>query len=315
MLRVIAILLLSALVAGAPAPASAQSYPVKPVELIVPFPAGGRTDIIARQWAQAASRHLGQQVVVVQKVGGGGAVGSIHVMNAPADGYTLMATTIGNQVLRPISAEVPYRYDSFAPIGQLSAATLVLAAKSDRPWKDLKELAADARKRPGEITFGTPLKLLPHLTVARYAKAAGIDLKLVPQTGDAPAITATLGGHIDMVVASLGSVLPHLKTGALRALGTFSAARDPGLPNVATATEQGYAVVGEPWTGIAGPKGLPPAVLAKVRQAFAEVLKDPEFVAAMDKLGERIVPLNADAFGARWKQDYDGLEAVIKPPR
>jgi len=311
MLRLIAILLLTALAAAAPAPARAQ-YPTKPVELVVPFPAGGRTDIIARQWAAAAGKHLGQQLVVVQKVGGGGAVGSIHVMNAPADGYTLMATTIGNQVLRPISATVPYRYDSFAPIGQISAATLVLAAKSDRPWKTLSELVADAKKRPGAITFGTPLKLLPHLTVARFARAAGVDLKHVPQTGDGPAITATLGGHVDMVVTSVGTILSHIKAGNLRPLGVFSEARDPALPEAATAGEQGFAVVGEPWTGIAAPKGTPAEVLARLRSVFELTIKDPEFVAGMEKLGERIVPMRADRFGARWAQDFEGLEPVVK---
>jgi tripartite-type tricarboxylate transporter receptor subunit TctC len=304
--------LLLATFLAAPALALAQAYPARPVELIVPFPAGGRTDIIARQWAQAAGKHLGQQVVVVQKVGGGGAVGSIQVMNAAPDGYTLMATTIGNQVLRPISATVPYRYDSFAPVGQISAATLVLAAKADRPWKSLKDLAEDARRRPGAITFGTPLKLLPHLTVARFARAAGIDLKHVPQGGDAPAITATLGGHVDLVVASVGGVLGHITSGALRPLGTFSSERDPALPDVPTATEQGFPVVGEPWTGIAAPKETPAEVLGKLRQVFQMTLKDPEFVASMDRLGERIVPLDAERFGARWKQDYDGLEPVIK---
>lgn len=314
MTRALASLVAALLGLAAPAVALAE-YPTKPVELIVPFPAGGRTDIIARQWAAAAGKHLGQQVVVVQKVGGGGAVGSIHVANAPADGYTIMATTIGNQVLRPISAKVPYRYDSFAPVGQISAATLVLACRTDRPWQSLRDLAADARKRPGAITFGTPLKLLPHLTVARYASAAGIDLKHVPQGGDAPAITATLGGHVDLVIASLGGVRGHIKAGALRPLGTFSAERDPGLPGVATATEQGFPVVGEPWTGIAAPKATPPAVLARLREVFQATITDPEFVQGMAKLGERIVPLDADRFGARWKRDFEALEAVIKALR
>lgn len=309
---ILATLLLALVTPVAPVAAAAQGYPAKPVEMIVPFPAGGRTDIIARQWAAVAGKHLGQQVVVVQKVGGGGAVGSIAVMNAPADGYTIMCTTIGNQVLRPLSASVPYRYDSFAPIGQLSAATLVLAAKSDRPWKNLKDLVEDAKRRPGAITFSTPLKLLPHLTVERFAAKAGVQLKLVPQTGDAPAITAALGGHVDMVIASLGGILPHLQAATLRALGTFSDQRDPGLPDVATATEQGFPVVGAPWTGIAAPKGTPPEVLAKLRATFDAVLRDPEFVAGMQKLGEQIVPLAADAFGARWQQDHDGYESVIK---
>jgi tripartite-type tricarboxylate transporter receptor subunit TctC len=307
------ILTLALLVAAAlPGTAWPQSYPAKPVEVIVPFPAGGRTDLVARQWAAVAQRHLGQQMVVVNRTGGGGATGTVAAVNAPKDGYTILATTIGNQVLRPLSAEVPYRYSDLAPVGQITAATLALAAKADRPWKTLKDLVEDAKRRPNAITFGTPLLLLPHMTVARFAATAGVELKHVPQTGDGPSVTAVLGGHIDLIVSSLGPVLPHAQTGAMRVLGTFSDARDPALPEIATAREQGFDVVGAPWTGIAAPPGTDPAALAKLREVFTAVLRDPEFVAGMQRLGEQIVPLDWQAFGARWKTDWEQFEKISK---
>jgi tripartite-type tricarboxylate transporter receptor subunit TctC len=303
-------LALAALVIFLAAPVSA--YPTKAIEVVVPFPAGGRTDIIARQFAATASKHLGQQMVVVNKVGGGGAVGTAAVIGAPPDGYTLIATTIGNQILRPLSAQVPYRYDQLSAIGQIAASPLGLATRPDRPWKSLQELAADAKKRPNEISFAANLLLLPHLTVAAYAERAGVQLKHVPQTGDAPGITAALGGHIDLVVSANSTLVSHVKSGALRVLGTFSAARDPALPDVPTAKEQGYAVIGEPWTGLAAPPSTPADVLAKLRSVFAAVMKDPEFLAGMQKIGEEPRPLDHVAFAARWKQDWDEFEKIVK---
>jgi tripartite-type tricarboxylate transporter receptor subunit TctC len=295
-----------------PWPAAAADYPTKPIELIVPWPAGGRTGLIARLYAAVASRHLGQQMVVVNKPGGGGAVGTTFVAQAPADGYTLLAATVGGNVMRPLTASVPYTYDSFAPIGQITASTLVLAARSDRPWKGLTDLVADAKRRPSPITFSTVFGVVPHVAMEAFAERAGIALKIVPQAGDAPGVTAVLGGHVDMIIAAPGPLLPHIKAGSLRALTTFNDARDPVLADVPTAKEQGYPIVATPWTGIVAPKGTAAEALAKLRATFAGVLADPEFVAGMQKLGEHILPLEPAAFAARWKQDHEQYE---KPAR
>ena len=293
-------------------PALAQ-YPTKAVELIVPFPAGGRTDIVARQFAAVASKHLGQQMVVVNRTGGGGAVGTLAVINGTPDGHTLLATTIGNQVLRPLSADVGYKPWDLAAVGQITESTVSLVAKADRPWKDLRDLAAEAKKRPHQISFAANLLLLPHLITALFEDKAGIQLKHVPQQGDAPGITAVLGGHIDLVTASaVGTILPHVKAGSLRVLGTFGPKRDPALPEVATATEQGYPVTGGPWTGIAAPPKTSSEALAKLRSVFAMVMKDPEFAAGLTKLGEQLVVLDHEAFAARWKTDFEQYDRVVK---
>jgi tripartite-type tricarboxylate transporter receptor subunit TctC len=309
--RTIALALLLAAFLPA-APALAQ-YPTKTVELIVPFPAGGRTDIVARQFAAVASRHLGQQMVVVNRVGGGGAVGTLAVINATPDGHTVLATTIGNQVLRPLSAEVGYKPWDLAAIGQITESTMSFATKADRPWHDLRALVADAKKRPNQVSFAANLLLLPHLVTALFEERAGVQLKHVPQQGDAPGITAVLGGHVDLVTASaIGTILPHVKAGNMRVLGTFGTQRDPALPDVATATEQGYAVTGGPWTGVAAPAKTPPEALAKLRSVFAMVMKDPEFVAGLEKLGEQLVVLDHEAFAARWKTDFEQYDRVVK---
>jgi len=294
------------------APALTAAFPTKPVELIVPWPAGGRTDLIGRLFAAAASKHLGQSVVVVNKPGGGGATGTVGVANAPADGHTLQVAHIGGKAMRPLSASVPYRYDSFAPVGQITASTIVLAANASRPWKNLRDLMEAAKTAASPPTYGCPFGVVPHLAVVALARHAGVDLKHLPQQGDGPSITATLGGHQDMIIASPAAVLPHVKAGTLRALATFGTERDPFLPDVATATEQGFAVVATPWTGIAAPKTTPPEALARLRQVFETVMKDPEFAAGMQKLGERIAPVVGDAFAAQWKRDHEQWEAPVK---
>jgi tripartite-type tricarboxylate transporter receptor subunit TctC len=293
-------------------PVLAAAYPTKPVELIVPWAAGGRADLIARLFAAAAGKHLGQSMVVVNKPGGGGATGTVGVANAPADGHTLLAATIGGNVLRPLSTTLPYRYDSFAPVGQITVSTMVLAANASRPWKNLRELVEAAKKAQTPPTYGCPFGVVPHLAVIAVGNQGGVELRHVPQQGDGPSITATLGGHQDMLIGSPATLLPHIKTGALRALATFGTERDPFLPDVPTAREQGFPVIAAPWTGIAAPKATPPEVLAKLRLVFEAVLKDPEFVAGMEKLGERIVPVVGEPFAAQWKRDHEQWEAPSK---
>jgi tripartite-type tricarboxylate transporter receptor subunit TctC len=295
------------LVAASPRAARAE-FPARPIELVVPWAAGGRADLVMRLFARSAARHLPHPVVVVNKPGGSGATGTVAVMNAPADGHTLLAATVGANVIRPLTASLPYRHDSFAPVGQITASTLILASKADRPWKSLAELVADAKRRPSPPTYACPVGVIPHIAMVAVARRAGVELRLVPHQGDGPSATAVLGGHVDMMIGAPPTMLPHLRTGDMRALATFGEVRDPALPDVPTAREQGFDVVATPWTGIAAPKATPPAVLARLQQVFEAALKDPEFVAGMEKLGERITPVVGEAFAARWQQDHDRWE-------
>jgi tripartite-type tricarboxylate transporter receptor subunit TctC len=311
MTRFLLLALLTATVAS-PTSAAAADYPTKPIELVVPWAAGGRADIIMRLFAASAGKHLSHPIVVVNKPGGSGSTGTIAVMHAPADGHTLLAATVGGNVIRPLTATLPYRYDSFAPVGQITASTLVLASKADRPWKSLAEMIADGKRRATPPTFACPVGSIPHIAMIAISQRSGVDLRLVPQQGDGPSVTAVLGGHVDTIIGSPAAILPHLKTGDMRALATFGETRDPGLPDVPTATEQGFRIVASPWTGIAAPKGTPPAILARLRQIFEAVVREPEFLAGMDKLGERVTPIVGEAFAARWKQDHDLWEEPAK---
>jgi putative tricarboxylic transport membrane protein len=313
--RVIVLLAVTTMILGiAPRRAGAE-FPTRPVELVVPWQAGGRADLISRLFAAAAARRLGQSIVVVNRPGGGGATGTIAVMNSRADGHTLLAATIGGNVMRPLSMSVPYRYDSFAPVGQITTSLLVLAARADRPWRGLKDLVLDAKARPSPPTFSCPFGVVPHLAMLAIAARGGVELKIVPEQGDGQSVTAVLGGHVDMVIGAPAALLPHVRTGAMRALATFGDARDALLPDVPTAKEQGFPVLAAPWTGIVAPKATPPEVLAKLQDVFEAVMKDPDFIAGMDKLGERITPLVGDAFAARWKQDHEQWEGPSRAVR
>ncbi len=315
MARLVLFALLTTMALVSVPPAIPAEFPTKPIELVVPWAAGGRADIIIRLFAASAGKHLPHPIVVVNKPGGGGATGTILVMNAVADGHTLLAATVGGNVIRPLTTSLPYRYDSFAPVGQITASTLVLASKADRPWKNLAEMVTDAKKRATSPTFGCPFGVIPHIAMLAVARRAGVDFKLVPQQGDGPSVTAVLGGHIDTIIGSPAAILPHLKSGDMRALATFGEARDPVLADVPTATEQGFPIVATPWTGIAAPKATPPAVLARLRQMFEAAVKDPEFVTALDKLGERVIPMVGETFGARWKHDHEQWEEPAKTVR
>jgi tripartite-type tricarboxylate transporter receptor subunit TctC len=309
MRRSILFAVFATILAAPTASAVAADFPTKPIEIVVPWAAGGRADLIVRLFAASAARHAPHPMVVVNKPGASGATGTIAVLSAPADGQTLLAATVGGNVLRPLtSAGLPYRYDSFAPVGQITASTLVLACKADRPWKNLAEMVADGKKRAMPPTFASPFGVIPHIAMIAVAQRSGTDMKIVPQQGDGPSVTAVLGGHVDTIIGAPAAIMPHIKSGDLRPLATFGDARDPALPDVATAKEQGFPVVATPWTGLAAPKATPPATLLRLQKIFEAVVKDPQFIAGMDRLGERVTPIVGEAFAARWKQDHDQWE-------
>lgn len=289
--------------------ASAQQYPAKPITFVVPWPAGGTTDIIGRLLGDAMAKELGQPVAVVNRVGGGGAVGTKAAFDAPKDGYTVLVTTSGNHVLTPIKGNVGYQPDDFIGIGQISSRTLILATKADR-WKSARELIADAKANPGKFTFGAVPNVLPYLVASGFAKAAGIQLTHVPQTGGAPGVTGVLGGHLDLVPESLESVQQHLKSGAMRGLVVFNEARDPAAPDVPTAKELGFDVVGNPWTGLAVAKGTPEPIVLRLREVMAKVAKDPAFVTLVERSGASIEYLDGPTFTTLFSRDFEKFKAA-----
>lgn len=295
------------------APPARGEYPSRPIELVVSFPAGGSTDIICRALSDVAPKYLGQPLVVVNRAGAGGSLATAQVAQAKPDGHTLLCAIIGPNVLQPHMRKLPYGVDSFIPIVHISSRTIALGVKADAPWKSLKDLVEDARKNPGKIRYGVSQGALPHLMVLNLVKRAGIQLTHVPYQGDAPGITALLGGHIELVSASsISALVPHLKAGTVRVLGIFEAQRLKEFPDIPTAKEAGFDVTGNAWTGVAAPKGTPDEVVQKLEDALLRTMSDPAFLDRMAKVGERVDAFGRKEFTEKWYREYERYGAIIR---
>jgi tripartite-type tricarboxylate transporter receptor subunit TctC len=315
-IRDIVVVAFALMLMAAPTPAQ-ESYPVRPLTVVVPFPPGGVADLTARPLAPALERVLKQPVVVVNKQGAAGAVGMQSVAIAKPDGYTLMVALVSVSTIPEVDALLgrtpAYTRDQLVGIARLNADPPVLVVGAEQPWKSLKELIEDARRRPGEITYASSgLYGASHVPMEMLLHAAGIRMRHLPTTGGGPATTAVLGGHAALWPSPPGIALPHIKAGKLRPLGTFGAARLAALPEVPTLKELGYDVEYYLWAALFAPRGLPPAVFATLRDATRRAVQDPQFRSAMDKVETPIAYQDADEFRAWWDADARRLAAVIK---
>jgi tripartite-type tricarboxylate transporter receptor subunit TctC len=274
------------LIAAATAPTGAQSYPTKPIKMIVPFPPGGPIDSIGRLIGQHMTGELGQNIVIEARPGAGGTLGANAVANAPADGYTLL---MGSTTTLSISPHL-YKnigYDpvkGLVPVATVSIGAMVLAVNPSVQVSDLKGLIAYAKANPGKLNFGAGTASPPHLAGELFKQMACVNVVFVPYRGAAPAVTDLLGGQIQFMVDAIGTLRPHIEAGKIKALAVTSTARNPALPNVPTMIEAGvpgYTL--DFWTGVATANGTPPAVIAKLNGAINNALKKPDVQAAMAK--------------------------------
>jgi tripartite-type tricarboxylate transporter receptor subunit TctC len=289
------------------------AFPTKAVELVVAFPAGGSTDQMIRPLAEAASSVLGQQVVVVNKPGGNGTIGTGEVARARPDGYTVLVMQAGPGATQPHQGDVPYKIEDFEPLMLIFRNPLILGVGGHTPWKSVAEFVENARKRPGEIKFGaSPVGGLPHLVMVQLERAADVRVTTVPYQGMGQALPALMGGHIDAVSAHPADVVAHLETGNLRLLGAYQPERLREFPELPTMKEQGYDVVGSVWGGLVVPKGTPKAVQTKLHDAFKTALESRQLNEAWGTL--RISPsyAPADEFLRIWKEDFDRFGPLIR---
>src|SRR5215510_9768448 len=262
------------------APASADDpYPTRPITIVVPFPPGGIADLTARPLAASLERILKQPFVVSNKPGAAGAVGTQSVAVAKADGYTLLVALVSisstPEVDKLFGRPATYTRDQFVGIARLNADPPVLAVNG--PWKTLKELVDDAKKRPGEITFASSGPYgASHLPLEMFLQAAGLKMRHLPTTGGGPATTAVLGGHAQLWASPPALAAPHIQAGKMRALATWGATRLAAFPDVPTLKELGYDVEYYIWTGLFAPKGAPPQVIQTLRDATRKAMQDPE---------------------------------------
>jgi tripartite-type tricarboxylate transporter receptor subunit TctC len=281
------LLALAALALAAASPAAAQTFPDKPVKLIVPFVAGGPIDTMARFVAQPLAARLGQSVIVENRPGTGGTLATRAVAAAEPDGYTLLFGSSGTLAVAPALYASP-GYDpvrSFTPVATISVLPMLLVVHPSIPARSVAELVAYARANPGRLNYGASLATPPHLLSALFAHKAGIDTLYVAYKGSAPAVTDLLAGTMQWSIDGLTILAPLAKDGRLRALALASGARWPDLPDVPTLIEQGYPDVSlDAWAGVVAPAGTPLPVVAKLNAAINEALAGAEVKAALMKL-------------------------------
>jgi tripartite-type tricarboxylate transporter receptor subunit TctC len=309
---------LVALVLGVAALAAAQEpFPSRPITVVNPFPPGGQADLSGRPLVAALEKVFKQPVVLTNKPGAAGAVGMQSVAVAKPDGYTITITVPSLSTLPEVDklfARTPtITREQFAPIARINADPCLVVVNAERPWKTLKELLDDAKKRPGEITFSSSgIYGASHVPMEMLLQAAGAKMRHLPTAGGGPATTAVLGGHADLWCSTIGPATPHVKSGKFRALAVTSVTRQPYFPDVPTAKELGYDVEYYLWIGLFGPKNLPAPVMKTWRDAVREAVNDPGFKSALEKVQSPLAYQDADEFQKWWDADAARLAEVIK---
>jgi tripartite-type tricarboxylate transporter receptor subunit TctC len=280
------------------------AYPERPVRMIVPWAAGGDTDNIFRPFGQVLQKHLGQTVVIANVGGASGTRGAKEAKDAAPDGYTLYA--VHDYIHSTYWAGVAdVQYSDFEPICLISSTASVLTASPKTPWKSWKDLAADAKARPGQITVGATLASTSHFFPALIEKAAGVKFKYVSYEGLAPRMNAILGGHVDLTDSNL-TQKGKVEAGQLKFIGIATEKRHPEMPSVPTLKELGVNVVYDVSRGVMAPKGTPADVIAKIGSSCAAAAKEPEFAQAMKLQGTDVRYLDRAAY-SKWLKETDDL--------
>jgi tripartite-type tricarboxylate transporter receptor subunit TctC len=297
MRRVLALASLLALAVFAAAPAAAD-YPDHPIRLIIPFPPGGSNDVVGRLVAKQLSLQLGQPVFVDNRAGAGGVIGTEAATQAAPDGYTILIISIAHAV-NPALYRLKYdSLKSFTPISILATGPNVLVVNPDLPVKNVMELVALAKQKPGEIDYASAgVGSFQHLGAELFKLTAGVNLQHVPYKGGGPAMQDVVGGHVKVLFSSLVQTTPLIKSGQLRALGVGGAKRNPVLPDVPTVAEAGVpGYESNNWWGIVAPAGLPKPLADKLYAAIQEALKAGELQEAFAREGAASVTMSADEF-------------------
>jgi tripartite-type tricarboxylate transporter receptor subunit TctC len=266
---------------------SADTYPSRPIRWIVPFPAGGTTDLVARLLGQWLSQRLGQQVIVENKPGGGTNVGVQAAIAAPADGYTLLLTLATNTINPSLYKKLPYDFQhDIAPVAGLADLPLILEANPALPIKTVAELIAYAKANPGKLnvaSFGA--RTISDLAIELLQLSAGVDVVRVPYPGDAPMLIDLVSGRVQAAVDALPVSLAHIRAGDVRALALMSAKRSPTLPNVPTVGETIAGFEVKAWTGVGVPRGTPSAIIERLNREINAGLADPGIKAKLAEVG------------------------------
>ena len=302
--------------AGMPLVALAQTYPTKPIRLIVAFPAGGSTDIIARLVGQRLGEKLGQQVIVDNRGGAGGTIGTEIAAQATPDGHTLTMGTTSTHVIAP-AAYAKVNYDpvkDFEPITLVASTPYLLVLNPGVKANNLNEFVALAKSQPGKLNFASAgTGSTTQLAMEMLNRAAGMDVVHIPYGGNGPAGAAVLGGQVQALFGSMPAVLPHAQAGRLRPIAVGTSKRSPALPNVPTVAESGYpGFEVSLWLGFFAPKGTPKPVLAKLQTELTAIANSPDMRAQFEKNGASAMTNTPAEMGQLMKSELDKYGKVIK---
>lgn len=302
------------LIASAISVQAAETYPARPIRMIVPYAPGGNTDVLARIIAQRLTQSLGQQVVVDNRPGGNTLLGTALVAQAPADGYTIMLTTLTFAVVPSIYQKLPFdaRRD-FTPITLAVTLPNVLVIHPSVPVKSVKELIAHARANPGKLNYAsTGSGTSPHLSMELLKTMAGVDLVHIPYKGGGPAMNDLIGGQVSAQFIGLPVALPHIKSGKLRALGVTSAKRAAAAPDLPTIGEtlKGYEL--DPWFGVLGTGGMPRPVTQRLQKEIARILQSPDLREQLASMGAEPVGNTPEQFTAYISAEIAKFAKLVK---
>ena len=301
--------------------AAQEAYPTRPVTIVVPYPPGGAADLTARPFAPALERALKQPVIVVNRVGAGGAVGTQFVSLAAPDGYTLILTVFSISTIpeadRAAGRKPRFTRDQFVPIARINADPTLVIAHPSTQWKSVKDLVNDAKRRPNEILYVSAGPFtVSHMAVEVFMQAAGVKMRHLPTTGGGPAMTALVGGHAFLTALSTGAVTPQAKAGKVRVLASSGVQRLGAFPDVPTLKELGYDTEVYLWTGLFAPRGVSDNALNTLGKAVRQAVEDSDFRSASEKMQMPPAYQDAAEFRKWWDRDTEMLAAAIRrmPP-
>lgn len=309
MLRLAALILLVA-----PLIASGQTYPSKPIRMVVPYAAGGSIDAVARAMGRKISESVGQPVIVDNRPGASGMIGSEIVARAAPDGYTVLIQPITHYMVPFFSKNVPYDpVKDFTPIGLMVVSPSVLVVNATLPVQSVNDLVAYAKSNPGKLDYASSgIGSMQHLAGLMLSHTAGINIEHIPYKGGSLAAADVVSGQVAMAFLSAGTVLPHVKTGKLRSLGVIETRRFPTVPGVPAIGEsvKGYGVP-DTWYGMLGPAGMPPSIVARLNEEVRKAMTAPDVVARLQETGFEVTTGTPEEFAASVKKDLQIIQRIV----
>lgn len=313
--RVLLFLVLS-LVFVSPALVRAEEYPARPITLINPLPPGGTLDLQGRAFAAVVEKYLGKPMVVVNKTGAAGAVGSLTVAQAKPDGYTLglgwsaQTALIINEIIE--GRKPSFTADDFIVLGRFTDSSPVFLVPFNSPWKTIQQALEDIKAHPNTYSFSSGgIQSISHLPMEALIVEMGLKLRHVPFQGGGPAFTALIGGHVQCSAQYPGTSLPKIKAKQLRVLASFSENRLKNYEDVPTFKELGYNVFHSSWVGMVAPKGTPAPIVERLRTLVKQVSVDPTFVDVIEKAGDEVAYADAETTRKAWGKEYERLQKLL----